>query len=152
MNDLIKQLERLLLKEQDETNAFVDILEKEADILVSGAEPEALADITQTKWYRAHALNALFLERQALIATFPSRTDITAVSRVSIAIADAWNTLNARFQHAHDLNSRNGLMIEQLKKSTDDAMALLRSVRGQSDVYTATGRQASSSRRILATP
>jgi flagella synthesis protein FlgN len=146
----MKQLEQLLAREQVEANAFMEILKKEADILSSGAEPDALADITQEKWYRANALNTLYLERQTLLTTLGADVSMETLAHTSEAIAQAWATLKPCFEQARDLNASNGMMIEHLKKNTDDAMAVLRSARGQSAMYTAKGRQASSTGRVLA--
>lgn len=151
MTDTITTLTQLLAREQKEAAIFVATLEKETDILVSGADPEALADITQEKWCRANALNTLCLERQTLLNTLDEDINMDVLASTSSAVNEAWLALKPLFELASERNASNGMLIEQLKKNTEDAMAILRSASGQSSVYTAKGKSTGISSRILAT-
>jgi flagellar biosynthesis/type III secretory pathway chaperone len=151
MTNHLTHLLELLSREREETDAFVAILEQEAQILAAGADPQALADVTQSKWYRAHALNALCMERQALLGTMGPAVNMEALSAKHTEIAEIWRKLKPALEYARVLNASNGVVIEELRKSTEEAMASLSSASGQVTVYTATGQPSSMSRRMLAT-
>lgn len=151
MTEHLTQLHQLLSREQEETDAFVAVLEQEAQILTSGADPQALADVTQSKWYRANALNTLCMQRQALLDTMNPTTDMATLAAMHPGIGAVWNELKPSFERARELNASNGVVIEHLRKSTEEAMAVLRAASGQATVYTANGRPTAASTRVLAT-
>ena len=151
MTDTVTTLEPLLALEQKEAAIFVAILEKETDILVSGVDPEALADVIQEKWYRANALNTLHIERHALLNKLDPTITMDELATTSPSIREAWLTLKPLLELARERNTSNGMLIEQLKKNTEDAMLILRAASGQSSVYTSKGRSTGITSRILAT-
>lgn len=156
MTTPVTELQQILASEKEATEGFVNILEKEAEVLGMGvnASPEALADITQTKWLRANALNELVTQRQAVLTTLGQQHGKAEISMDAAAAAHpelqtAWNQIKAIFQRARELNDSNGVMIDSLKKYTEDAMATLRAASGQETVYSADGRQTSAKTRVL---
>ena len=151
MTSSLDQIKDILNRKKEATQSFLTTLEQEAEVLISGADPHALADITQTKWYRANALNALHAEHIAALDTMgPGQDPAQRVADDPIVKA-LWDEITPSIQRARALNTANGVLIEQLKKSTEDAMATLRAASGQDTVYSADGRSMNQGSRILAT-
>src|SRR5690606_8882461 len=156
MTTQVAELAKILASEKEAPEGFVDILEKEAEVLSLGvnASPEALADITQTKWLRANALNELVTQRQAVLSTLDQQKVGAVVSMDAAAAAHpelqaAWNQIKTIFQRARELNDSNGVMIDSLKRFTEDAMTTLRAASGQEEVYSSDGKTRVSKPRVL---
>ena len=146
----IDAVKSLISRELEATHAFIAILQRESAVLASMTDPNALADVTQAKWYRANALNALHLERIALLATLQIKDDPDDLATSDPEIQSLWDQLKPALQQARTMNAEHGVMIQHYLKATEEAMAVLRTSSGANEVYAANGRTVSKGTRVLA--
>lgn len=146
----VDSVKSVISRELEATLAFIAILQRESDVLASMSDPDALADVTQAKWYRANALNALYMERIALLETLQIKNDLDDLAASHPDIKTLWDQLKPALQQARAMNAEHGILIQDYLKATEQAMAVLRTSGSTNEVYAANGRTVSKGTRVLA--
>ena len=146
----VDSIKSVISRELEATLAFIAILQRESEVLASMSDPDALADVTQAKWYRANALNARHMERIALLETLQIKNNPDELAASEPDIKTLWDQLKPALQQARAMNAEHGVMIQHYLKATEQAMAVLRTSSGSNEVYAANGRTVSKGTRVLA--
>ena len=139
INDLLACLNA----EIDETNNFIDLLEKEAEILVSSESLSEIPALTEAKEASAHQLTQLGKQRSQLLQILGGagdRAQMDALAATDDELWTAWQILLATAEEASVLNQRNGTLISVHLRHTQQSLEALRSAAGVGDVYTADGK------------
>jgi len=129
--------------EIDTTSAYIDLLEQEAALLTDSASLDALPALTQAKQASADALITLARTRaQHMCAA--NNADSYARTNAAAAGDDdlwqAWHTLLDLAEQAHNLNLRNGALIDVHLRHTRQSLTALRAAMGLSELYTDSGK------------
>jgi len=148
----IAQIEALLAcldSEIDEVSDFIDLLEKEATLLIDSVSLNEIPAIAQEKEVSARRFAALGDQREQLLREMGGSGDRTHMDDVAASDDDlwqAWQTLLDIAEQARSLNLRNGALIDIHLSHTQQALEALRSAAGLGDVYTADGKPKALSR------
>lgn len=137
----------LLAREDAAVQAFVDVLERERDVLA--ARPVAHAElnaVTEAKTRQAESLDALERERQSLAdaaraATAADMSDAELAQ--ALGCGERWAHLCARVAHARNQNAINGMAIQTRLDHTDERLNFLRR-HTSGALYAADGRRSPS--------
>lgn len=136
-------LQQQLQQETRRVVEFISVLQEEADILASGAQPEALDTITTRKNTLADQLDALGQARNQLLASMghgPDRTGLLAAAGAHPRLVDAVHALLDGIEQARLLNLGNGQIINRFLNHHGQALQVLHHLTGRSQLYDARGR------------
>jgi len=149
-----EQLDALLVcldSEIDEISLFIDLLEKEAVILIESESLDEIPVLAQRKEASAQQLTKLAAQREQCLRALGGAGDRSQMEELAAsddALWQAWQTLLDIAEQARGLNLRNGALIDIHLRHTQQALEGLRNAMGISDVYTAEGKAKTLSRSI----
>lgn len=132
-----------LQTEASKVSHFISLLEKEADILATGARPDELNQITTEKEQAADKLSIQAEYRNALLGAMGyenGHTGLIAVAQNHPQLLDTIHTLLDSIEQARLLNLGNGQIIERFLRHHGQALQVLHHLTGRSQLYDAQGR------------
>jgi flagella synthesis protein FlgN len=142
MNAAMDQLLLCVAQQTSIVQAFIQILEDEADKLLESVPNNMLIDITDRKNSYAAQLAGLDQRRAELLDALgftPDQTGIEAACRAHPQLRGPSDELFALAHQAGELNRHNGQIIDTFLAHNQRALATLRSLMGE-DLYDAKGR------------
>ena len=137
-------LEQLLQRETALVQEFIDLLEREAELLLEGIDDADLADSTARKNALADTLTDIGREREAqlLVLGFDSqRAGLEAAAANHTELAEPVRQLLELASRAGELNRRNGLIIDTYIANNQQMLEALRNLVGEGTIYDARGRK-----------
>jgi len=126
-----------------EISDFIDLLEKEAVILIDSESLDNIPALAQAKEACTQRLTSQAEQRVQLLHALGGNGDhahMEAVAATDDELWEAWQTLLDVGEQARGLNLRNGALIDIHLYHTQQALKSLRAVTGLGDVYTASGK------------
>lgn len=143
MNNAVLQLQKCLEKETDLVQAFIAVLEAEAQALTEADTSDALSDSTENKNRYADQLVLVADERQLLLAHLGYSEDkagLDAAVNDHPDLRAPYQTLIEKVEIASDLNAANGRIIDTFLEHNQQTLDTLRSLTGTGNLYDANGR------------
>lgn len=122
---------------------FIKALQKEADILASGAPMDALEQVTSEKNTFADGLASQAKKRNQLLANLgyaADRVGLLAIAADHTQLLDAVHILLDATEQARLLNLGNGQIIDRYLNHHGQALQVLHHLTGRSQLYDARGR------------
>lgn len=137
-------LRHCIQQETDLVSAFITLLEREAEVLASGAENDALAPITTQKNDYAEQLDRHATERNTILSAMGYGIDKDGLLDAVNDHADFFEPVRRLLEQtarASVLNTGNGRIITRFLTRNQEALSVLQHLTGRSDLYDATGRK-----------
>lgn len=131
-------------QETELVSAFITLLEREADVLASGAEHAALEPITTQKNDYAEQLDRQARQRNAMLMAMDHGVDKDGLLAAVNDDGSLFEPVRQLLEHtarASMLNTGNGRIITRFLNHNDQALDVLRHLTGRSDLYDARGRK-----------
>jgi len=145
MTAAVSEFQKAISRESNLVKQFVQLLEKEQDVLTNGRTDE-LPAIAESKEKLAAALNELSLQRNLFLTSLgfppdrPGMESWTAANTGQIETLTAWNQTLVSAARAKDLNLRNGQLIQLRMKYNSQALEVLMRKENNLDLYGPDGR------------
>jgi len=139
----IDELLACLDAEITEISDFIDLLEKEATILIDSVALDNIPALAEAKEASARRFAALADQREQWLRALGGPGDRAHMDDVAAdddELWQAWQTLLDVAEQARSLNLRNGALIDIHLRHTQQSLEALRAAAGISDVYTAEGK------------
>jgi flagella synthesis protein FlgN len=143
MNNAVLQLQKCLEREADLVQAFIVILDAEAQALTEAGTTDALSHSTEEKNRYADKLAMVADERQMLLAQLgyeENKTGLDAAINDHSGLNAIYQALLENVQKASDMNAANGRIIDTFLEHNQQALDTLRSLSGAGNLYDASGR------------
>ncbi|HLR12953.1 MAG TPA: flagellar protein FlgN [Burkholderiaceae bacterium] len=124
-------------------SSFIKVLQREAEILATGAQPEALDHITTEKNTHADKLGSQAQTRNQLLAAMGHAADrpgLLAAAGNHPQLLEAVHALLDGTEQARLLNLGNGQIIDRYLNHHGQALQVLHHLTGRSQLYDARGR------------
>ncbi|MDR2209830.1 MAG: flagellar protein FlgN [Azoarcus sp.] len=137
----LQRIALLLEAESDQLRKFIDLLEREETVLVSG-DTDSLLPITKEKNERYRQLQHLHDDRSMLIARFGQGKGDAAIRDICSRLPKAlslWDEVLLLAGHAHDRNHLNGQLIARHMQHNQGALSVLLSAADHPQLYDAGG-------------
>ena len=151
MNKVVSQLQQCLEQEVDLVQAFITVLEDEAQALTEAGDTDALTASTEQKNRYADQLVLVADERHSLLAQLGYSDDkagLDAAAHDHPALHPSCQALLEKAQAASELNASNGIIIDTFLKHNQRALDTLRVLAGASSLYNASGRTNSGNKGV----
>ena len=133
----------ILQQEQAALDQFIELLRQEQETLVK-ADVETLLAISKNKFRLSEQLNALALERIALLQRAGFGTDAAGAKNWLAGqpqgVAKAWEKLLESAQTAQRLNQTNGKLIQTHLQHNQQALTTLINAANNGSIYGADGQ------------
>lgn len=129
--------------EINEISDFIDLLEKEASILIDSESLNDIPVLTEAKEVSAIRLAGMAQRRELLLIEMGGPGDRAQMENLAASddeLWQAWQTLLDVAEQARSLNLRNGALIDIHLRHTQQSLEALRAAAGISDVYAADGK------------
>lgn len=123
---------------------FVDLLQREADTLASGAENDALTALTLQKDEYAAQLGNLALQRNSILTAMDYGVDKNGLEAVVTDHPELYESVRHLLDQtaqASILNTGNGRIIDRFLSHNQHALDVLQQLTGRGDLYDARGRK-----------
>ncbi|MDR2093091.1 MAG: flagellar protein FlgN [Azoarcus sp.] len=150
----LQRLAFLIEAETSQLKEFLDLLEREKSLLVSGND-DGLLPLTEEKNERYRQLQRLHDDRAALLARHGFANDNAALRAFCASapkVLARWDEALAFAAQARERNAINGKLIAGFMRRTQGALSVLLSAAGQPPLYDAGGHSRPTGRkRILGT-
>ncbi|MGE4335711.1 MAG: flagella synthesis protein FlgN [Pigmentiphaga sp.] len=140
----VAQLHQQLENELESVHALAQLLHDESNALLTRAQPQNLAALSQRKTALFEQLQNQGRERDLLLATLGYANGHVGTDTAALAhpeLAGAWQALSQAATDAREQNERNGLYIQTHLRYTTEALAALREARARTSLYGPRGRQ-----------
>ncbi len=140
MTAAVSEFQQAISTESDLVKQFVELLEKEQDVLTNG-RTEELPAIAESKEKLAAELNELSRQRNRFLASHgfpPDRLGMESWTAANMGLKEtlaAWNRTLSLAASAKDLNIRNGQLIQLRMKYTSQALEILMRKENNLDLY-----------------
>jgi flagella synthesis protein FlgN len=149
----LQRIALLLEAESSQLRKFLDLLEREEAVLVSG-DTDGLLSITKEKNERYRQLQHLHDDRSILIARFGQGNGDSAIRSVCAKLPKAlarWDEVLSLAERAKERNQINGQLIAKHMQHNQAALSVLLSAADHPQLYNADGQaRPSSGGRMLA--
>lgn len=145
----IATLRACLQQETELINTFVDLLQRESEILASGAENDALTALTLQKNEYATQLARLATQRNDVLNKMGYGADKTGLEAMVADHPDFYEPARSLLDitaQASILNTGNGRIIDRFLSHNQHALDILQHLTGRSDLYDARGHKQSTKR------
>ena len=139
------EMAALLGNEHTHLSALLDLLQKEQDLLVSGARERA-AQYIEAKSTRLLELSRLAERRHTLLRRHDFSADrkgfasLLAATPVPSSVHALWKDIVRMARRAHEINRLNGLLIEAGLAANQKAIGVLHAAANIGTLYGADGR------------
>jgi len=140
----VVNLRSCLQRETDLIGTFVDLLQREGEILSSGAENDALTALTRQKNDYAAQLGSLAAERNGILTAMGYGVDNIGLEAVVTAHPDLYDPIRYLLDQtaqASLLNTGNGRIIDRFLSHNQHALDVLKHLTGRGDLYDARGHK-----------
>lgn len=117
------EIKTRLAAERSALQAFVGLLEREQQILLS-PDTEPLLDLSREKTHAAETLTALVAQRAQYLGTAPVKVEAWLRSHAANAL-DAWQAIRQLGAQAQQMNKTNGELIQVRMRYNQQAMQAL---------------------------
>ncbi|PLC51898.1 flagellar biosynthesis protein FlgN [Pollutimonas subterranea] len=144
MNNVVSQLKQCLEQEVDLVQAFIAVLEEEAQALTEAGDTDALAESTEAKNRYADQLALVADERQGLLAQLGYPGDKPGLDAAALEhpeLRELCQALLEKAETASQLNASNGITINTFLAHNQQALDMVRGLVGASNLYDASGRK-----------
>lgn len=142
-------LRTCLQQETDLVDAFVELLQREANTLAAGAENDTLTALATDKNNYATQLSECANKRNELLIALGygiDKTGLEAMVRDHPDLYDTVRQLLDQTAQASILNTGNGRIIDRFLSHNQRALDVLKHLTGRGELYDALGRKQSTAR------
>lgn len=155
MQQTILQLLSLLSSLTDKLTQLVNVLQQEQTALVH-KEFDAVVTLAGSKQTLSAEIEQLETQRLALCQQLQIHSDFTSInaflgglsSKLATRFEQQWDTIIRLGKECSDQNQVNGILVAHQQRHTQQALALLRGISGQNEVYSARGAQQIQDRQL----
>jgi flagella synthesis protein FlgN len=144
MNNAVLQLQECLEQEIDLIQAFIAVLEEEAQALNEAGDTDALAECTEAKNRYADQLALVAEERQSLLTQMGYPGDKPGLDAATLdhpQLRELCKALLEIAATASTMNASNGITINTFLAHNQQALDMVRSLAGATNLYDASGRK-----------
>jgi len=138
----LQRIALLLEAESSQLRKFLDLLEREEAVLISG-DTDQLLSITKEKNERYRQLQHLHDDRSMLVARFGHGKDDTAIRNLCAKMPKAlarWDEVLSLAARARERNHINGQLIAKYMQHNQGALSVLLSAADHPQLYDAEGQ------------
>ncbi len=144
MNNAVLKLQQCLEQENDLVQAFIAVLEEEAQALEVTGNIDALAESTEAKNRYAEQLAQVAEERQSLLGQLGYPGDKPGLDAAALdhpQLRELCKALLEKAAIAGTMNASNGVIINTFLVHNQQALDMVRGLVGASNLYDASGRK-----------
>ncbi len=142
MTDTVQQFHACLDQETTLISQFIDLLQAESDVLLSGGDADALASSTAQKNRFADQLSAWDDQRQTLLTELgysPDKAGLDAAVQAHPQLQPSCDALYQKAAQARQMNEANGQIISTFMIHNQEAQDTLARLADPGQLYDASG-------------